>query len=87
MTKHLVYVEAKAQKHLKNLPKKDQERIVEVLNALENSGFSARIDIKKLQGYQRHYRVRMGNYRIRFELSLDQSIIVYSISQREKAYE
>jgi len=87
LTKHLVYVEAKAQKHLKNLPKKDQERIVEVLNALENSGFSARIDIKKLQGYQRHYRVRMGNYRIRFELSLDQSIIVYSISQREKAYE
>ena len=87
MTKHLVYVEAKAQKQLKKLPRNDRERIIAVLNVLENSGFSARIDIKKLQGFQGHYRIRLGSYRIRFELSSDQSIIVYSISQREKAYE
>ena len=66
---------------------RDQKRIVEVLNTLEKEGLSARLDIKKLRGYQRHFRIRLGDYRIRFELSIDQTIVVYSISQREKAYE
>jgi mRNA-degrading endonuclease RelE of RelBE toxin-antitoxin system len=57
------------------------------LKKLEEEGLSARIDIKRLRGYRRHYRVRLGNYRIRFELSADQTIVVYSISQRESAYE
>ncbi len=68
------------------MPKRDQERIIEVLHTLEKEGLSARIDIKKLS-YQRHFRIRLGDYRIRFELSGDQTIVVYSISQREKAYE
>lgn len=87
MPKHLVFVEGKAQKQFKKVPKVDQGRIIEVLNALEKEGLSARIHIKKLRGYQRHYRIRLGNYRMRFELSADQTIVVYSISQREKAYE
>ncbi len=54
---------------------------------LEKDGLSARLDIKKLHGYKSHFRVRLGDYRIRFELSVDQTIIVYSISLRDKAYE
>ena len=65
----------------------DQARIIEVLNTLEKEGLSGRLDIKMLRGYQRHFRVRLGDYRLRFELSVDQTIVVYSISQREKAYE
>lgn len=87
MTKHLVFVEVKAQKQFKKVPKRDQERIIEVLNTLEKEGLSARFDIKKLRGYQRHFRIRLGDYRLRFEFSADQTIVVYSISQREKAYE
>ena len=87
MTKRLVFIEGKAQKQFKKMPKADQEKIIELLNTLEKEGLSARLDIKKLRGYQRHYRIRMGDYRIRFELSPDQVIVVYSISQREKAYE
>ena len=87
MTKHLVFVEARANKQLKKTPKRDQERIIEVLQLLEKEGLSARLDFKKLQGYQRHFRIRLGDYRIRFELSNDQTIVVYSISHREKAYE
>ena len=87
MTKHSVFLEAKAQKQLKKVPVRDQERIVEVLNTLEKEGLSARLDIKMLRGYQRHFRIRLGDYRLRFELSFDQTIVVYSISQREKAYE
>jgi mRNA interferase RelE/StbE len=87
LTKHLVFVEVKAQKQLKKMPVRDQERIIEVLNTLEKEGLSARLDIKMLRGYQRHFRIRLGDYRLRFELSADQTIVVYSISQREKAYE
>jgi mRNA interferase RelE/StbE len=87
LPKYLVFVEAKAQKQFRKLPKVDQDRIIEVLNTLEKEGLAARIHIKKLQGYQRHYRIRLGNYRIRFELSADQAIVVYSISPRENAYE
>jgi mRNA interferase RelE/StbE len=87
LTKHLVFVEVKAQKQFKKVPKRDQERIIEVLNTLEKEGLSARLDIKKLRDYQRHFRVRLGDYRLRFEFSADQTIVVYSISQREKAYE
>ncbi len=87
MTKHLVFVEVKAQKQFKKVPKRDQKRIIEVLNTLEKEGLSARLDIKKLRGYQRHFRIRLGDYRLRFEFSADQTIVVYSISQREKAYE
>lgn len=87
MPKHAVLVEAKAQKQFKKLPQNDRDRIIEVLNVLDKEGLSARVDIKKLRGYQRHYRIRVGDYRILFELSTDQTIVVYSISQREKAYE
>jgi mRNA interferase RelE/StbE len=87
LTKHSVFLEAKAQKQLKKVPVRDQTRLIEVLNTLEKEGLSARLDIKMLRGYQRHFRIRLGNYRLRFELSTDQTIVVYSISQREKAYE
>ena len=87
MTKHSVFLEAKAQKQLKKVPVRDQARLIEVLNTLEKEGLSARLDIKMLRGYQRHFRIRLGDYRLRFELSFDQTIVVYSISQREKAYE
>ena len=76
MPKYLVFVEAKAQKQFRKLPKVDQDRIIEVLSILEKDGLAARIHIKKLQGYQRHFRIRLGNYRIRFEFSANQTIVV-----------
>jgi mRNA interferase RelE/StbE len=87
LTKHPVFVERKAQKQLKNAPKDEQQRILAVLEDLEDEGLVARLDIKKLRGYKQHFRIRLGDYRIRFELSPDRTIVVYSISQREKAYE
>jgi mRNA interferase RelE/StbE len=87
LTKHSVFVEAKAQKQFKKVPKHDQGRIVEILYMLEKEGLSARLDIKKLLGFKRHFRIRLGDYRILFELSVDQTIVVYSFSQREKANE
>lgn len=71
----------------KTRPKDDQQRILAVLKELEAEGLVARLELKKLRGYRQHFRIRLGDYRIRFELSADQTIVVYSISPREKAYE
>jgi mRNA interferase RelE/StbE len=87
LTRHRVFVERKAQKQFQKTPKDYQERSLAILKELEKEGLSARLDIKKLRGYKGHFRIRLGDYRIRFELSDDGTIVVYSISPREKAYE
>ena len=88
MPKYTVLVESKAKKQLKKMPKDQQTRILAALTTLEAEGLSNKLDIKKLQGYQYHYRIRVGKLiRILFELSANRTIIVYSISTREKAYE
>lgn len=88
MPKYTVFVEGKAKKQFKKMPKEHQTRILAALTTLEAEGLSNKLDIKKLQGYQHHYRIRVGKLiRIRFELQENRTIIVYSISTREKAYE
>jgi mRNA interferase RelE/StbE len=88
LPKHLVFVEGKAKKQFKKMPKESQTRILSALKTLEEDGLSTRIDIKKLQGYKNHYRIRIGKLiRVLFELQPDQTIVVYSISTREKAYD
>ena len=44
-----------------------------------------RLDIKKLRGCKNHYRLRVGNYRILFELERPRRIIVYAILPRKQA--
>ncbi len=88
MPRYTVLVESKAKKQFRKMPKDHQTRILAALTTLEAEGLSRKLDIKKLKGYQYHYRVRVGRLiRMRFELSADRTIIVYSISTREKAYE
>ena len=41
----------------------------------------------KLKGMKDRYRIRVGNYRILFELRPNKEIIVFAILPRERAYE
>ena len=81
-----IYFERKTLKNLKKLDKTLKSRILEALRTLRDEGFSRKLDIKKLKGYKNHYRLRIGNYRILFELQKPKTIIVYAILPREKAY-
>ncbi|MCC7559393.1 MAG: type II toxin-antitoxin system RelE/ParE family toxin [Methanobacterium sp.] len=49
-------------------------------------GFLPDLDIKKLKGYSNHYRLRIGKYRVLFQLQKDHVIIIYAILPRKKAY-
>jgi mRNA-degrading endonuclease RelE of RelBE toxin-antitoxin system len=44
------------------------------------------LDVKKLQGLGKSYRVRVGDYRLLLDLSEEGSIVVYAILPRETAY-
>jgi mRNA interferase RelE/StbE len=80
-----VFVEEKVSKELNKLPKKLKDGIIKKLKLLER-GFPYGLDIKKLKGYQNHYRLRIGKLRILFCLE-NTNIIVYKIGKRESVYE
>ncbi len=72
----------KAIKDLKVLPKSDTKRVVEKIKALGN-GLSG--DTKKLTNFSPEYRLRVGNYRVLFEIE-NQKIIIYRVKHRKEIY-
>jgi len=81
-----VYLTRKAKKDLDELDPKIRRRVLEALTMLRDYGFTPRLDIKKLRGYRTHYRLRIGEYRILFELEKPRRVIVHAILPRKQAY-
>ncbi|MBZ5620777.1 MAG: type II toxin-antitoxin system RelE/ParE family toxin [Acidobacteriia bacterium] len=71
-----------ALEQLRALPKEVRRNIGYRLEMLQDS-FQG--DVKKLEGEERRYRLRVGNHRVLFRL--DGKIIhVYAVKQRKEAY-
>lgn len=66
-------------KHIKELDKPTKARI---LNAIEKLPIG---DVKKLQGYQIDYRLRIGDLRVLFSMEND-IIIIKDVLPRGQAY-
>ena len=79
---YLVELMPKAIKDLKRLPKLETRRIVQKIQALED-GLTG--DIKKLTNHSPEYRMRVGNYRVLFEID-GQKLIIYRVKHRKDAY-
>jgi len=79
-----IFLEKTAKRQIEKLDKEIMRRILESLRELEK-GFSARLDIKKLKGYDNHYRIRVGNYRIMFVIESG-TVYIYDVSIRGNAY-
>jgi len=67
-----------ARKNLASLPSSEQVRIERALEALENNPF--RGDIKRLE--PSGWRRRIGNYRIFYDLDVEQHLIVVTAIHR-----
>lgn len=80
--KYQVELKPRAVKDLEHIPKEEGKRIVEKLKLLEDN---LRGDVKRLTDYTPEYRMRVGDYRILFEIE-DEKIIVYRIRHRKEAY-
>ncbi|MDT8390322.1 MAG: type II toxin-antitoxin system RelE/ParE family toxin [Lentisphaeria bacterium] len=70
-------------KDLRHLPKEEAARVLEALENLQE-GFSG--NVKRLTNYSPEYRLRVGNYRVLFEVEKPNIIIVYRILHRKDAY-
>lgn len=76
-----VKVVGNVRKRLKRFPRSDQNGILDSLEDLRKNPFV--LDIVKLGGSVNNWRLRVGNYRIIFELfSKRKAIFVYSIERR-----
>ena len=71
-----------AVKALKKLPKPTAKKIVGKITMLE-SGLAG--DIKKLANFQPAYRLRVGDYRVLFEIE-GKRIMIYHVKHRRDSY-
>ncbi len=72
-----------ALEQLRALPKEIRRNIGHRLDLLQDA---LQGDVKKLEGQQHRYRLRVGEYRVLFRI--DAAVIrVYAVKQRKDAYE
>jgi len=86
LQRYQVFLEKKGLKQLEKLGEDARSRIVEALRTLRDEGFSRKLDIVKLRGHKNQYRLRVGKYRVLFELRPERIVVVYAILPRAVAY-
>ncbi len=78
-----VNIQASAKKDLKKISKVEINRIIQATKNLTN--YPEISNIKKLVNHNPPYRLRVGNYRILFDIE-DDEIIIVNIKHRKEAY-
>jgi mRNA interferase RelE/StbE len=72
----------RAIKDLKNIPLDDKQRIVAKIETMQDNLVG---DVKKLTNFTPEYRLRVGDYRVLFEIEQD-CIVVYRVKHRRDVY-
>ena len=80
--KYEIEIKEEARTGLRRLPEDVRREIGFRLHLLQRE-FSG--DVKKLKGSRNEYRLRVGNYRVLFEL-VGKRIVVYTLGQRKDIY-
>lgn len=73
----------RAMKDLKRIQRQDASRI---LDALERVCSDLAGDVKKLTDFTPEYRLRIGRFRVLFEIENKTRLVVYRIVHRREAY-
>ena len=81
--KYTIEVKKQAIKDLKSIQKSDSARILDKIRLLEDN---LKGNVKKLTNFTPEYRLRVGNYRILFEIE-EERIIIYRIKHRKEVYQ
>jgi mRNA interferase RelE/StbE len=80
--KYSVELKPRAEKDLRGLQRREQQRIVMKLRVASDD---LRGDIKRLTQFQPSHRLRVGDFRVLFDIQSDK-IVVYRILHRREAY-
>ena len=76
-----------AQKEFDRLAAKLQIKTAEALSLLAQNPFSELLKVKKLKGADTLYRIKLGDYRVVYELRNEQLIVlVIKIGHRSEVY-
>lgn len=65
---YTLIVRPRAEKHFAKFPYKLKEKVLKSLKKLENNPFQAGLDVKKLAGTQKSYRLRVGEIRAIYQI-------------------
>lgn len=85
MAKYKIEIVRSAEKFLYKLPKNDLGRVIEVIQSLAANPFPH--GTRKLSGEQDTYRVRVGNYRVIYEIYHKIVLIkILKIGDRKEVY-
>ena len=64
-----------------------RKRVLQKLEILTQNPYRNNLDIAKLDGYEHHYRLRVGKYRLLYEIIESQILIyAYDIDSRGDVY-
>lgn len=85
MKVYSILVTKSAEKSLSAIPQKDRNKIVEAIQGLASNPFP--IGCKKLAGEEHAFRIRLGNYRIIYDVQgMKLIILVLKIGHRKDIY-
>ncbi len=85
--KYTLEFKKSAEKEFAVLPKKEQQKIIDTLIILQHNPFSEILSIKKLNFESDYYRVRIGTYRVIYEIIQRNLVIhVIKIGHRKDVY-
>ena len=80
--KYQTFLKSKAIKDLKKISKEDAKKIAAKIKEMENDLYG---DVRKLTKHTPEYRLRVGDWRILFEIEINK-IVIYKIKHRKDAY-
>ena len=85
MEKYKVVISSSAEKSLKKVPKKDVQHIVVAMQRLAFHPFP--VGSRKLSGYEKIFRIRIGKYRVIYEVEGQKLLIlVLKVGHRKDIY-
>jgi len=75
-------------KFLTKISKKEAKRIVEKIEILDKNPLSEELNVKKLASTKRSFRLRIGNFRVVFEVDFENKIIyIHDVGFRRSIYQ
>ena len=87
MPKFAVELSKSAQKEFQGLPDRIRNKIVDALTLIAANPFTELLPIKKLRGADSLYRIRLGDYRVVYELRREVLVVlVIKIGHRSEVY-
>ena len=80
---YVIALKPRASKDLRRIAREQGSRIADALEALTDG---LKGDVKRLTNFTPEYRLRVGDYRVLFEIEDDSRIVVYRVRHRRDVY-